>query len=243
MKVKLARRIPYAEIDANFQWKLGFLFRSLLEVAVKHSEAVGLGSRLMVDNGFAWVLHRIGLDVIRYPEYRESIDVVTWSRGYKGFKAFREFEIYAGPERILAGTSVWLYLDLQRKRLNRIPPAVHQAYQAIDASALDLDITGWKPSSDCISDFKMEISTRNSDYDPLGHVNSAVYFDYVDTLVARFRGGETRIAGIQLQYSKEIDRSVGAVAAGLSMSQAPDAFNLAIQSSKKTHAVGAVRLR
>jgi medium-chain acyl-[acyl-carrier-protein] hydrolase len=238
MNVKLTRNIRYAEIDANFQWKLGFLFRSLLEVAVKHSEKVGLGSRLMVDNGFVWILNRIGLEVVRYPEYRESVDVVTWSRGYKGFKAFRDFEIYAGPERIAAGTSVWLYLDLQRKRLHRIPPDIHEAYKIVEEKALGKDISTWKPPREIDPDFEVAITTRNSDFDPLGHVNSAVYFDYLDTLASRFGNEKQKISALCLQYTKEIDRSVQSVTAELGSSGGAGACRFGIRSAGVLHASG-----
>ena len=88
----------------------------------------------------------------------------------------------------------------------------------------------------------MEISTRNSDYDPLSHVNSAAYFDYVDTLVARSHGGKTRIAGIQLQYSKEIDRSVNSIAAGLESSSEDNVCRFKIYSAGVIHASGEMRL-
>jgi acyl-ACP thioesterase len=241
MKVRLNRKIRYFEIDSHFQWKLGFLFRSLLEVAVMHSEKVGLGSRLMVANGFVWILNKIGMEVERYPDYQEAIEVVTWSRGCKGFKAYRDFEIYAGEEKIASASSIWLYFDMQRRKLSRIPNELIETYTTENAAAMQDNLDTWKPVHDFSAEFSIDISTRASDYDPLGHVNSAVYFDYLDSMVHRFSSGKDRLASLRLQYIREIDRTRDAVQAGL-VGEDRERYRFAIRSDETTHSAGELTL-
>jgi medium-chain acyl-[acyl-carrier-protein] hydrolase len=42
------------------------------------------------------------------------------------------------------------------------------------------------------------MTTRLSDYDPMGHVNNSVYFDYVETLLFSYLNKERKIKKIKV---------------------------------------------
>jgi len=241
MKVTLDRQINYFEVDSNFTQSLKSFFQMLQEAAVHHSETVNVDSADLVQAGTVWVLNRMAVDIRRLPEYRESIQVITWSKGMRGFRAYRDFAVFAGNEQLAAATSLWLYFDLNRRRLIRIPPEYRETYTAETDSALAADLDSFRPETDFSPDVETRISLRQSDIDPLGHVNNAVYLDYIDTLLACSRKTAAhRLKNLKMLFQNEINREVETVTAGLSGSGTDWRFK--IFSADTIHAAGELRL-
>ena len=226
MKVTLTREIDYAQVDSQCNQKLGSFFKLIQEAAVLHSEQVGFDTQTLLDRGEVWILNAMEAEIYRYPELREEVSVVTWHKKSKGFKAFRDFNVYCGDEKLAAASSVWLYFDLTKKRLMRVPVETGRVYSTENESAFDGVIESWKPVENFAPEFETGISVRSSDFDPLKHVNNAVYFDYLETLVDRSGGRKKQITGIKIQYKKEIDSQVTIVKAGLKETDTGCCFKL-----------------
>lgn len=69
------------------------------------------------------MLTQLGLRAIRWPGPGEALEVITWpSRRTAGARAWREFEILsASGEVLVEAASVWLVVDLERRRPVRLP--------------------------------------------------------------------------------------------------------------------------
>jgi len=238
MKIEMTRQVEYFDITPDYEMKLGALFKLFQEAAVSHSEQAGFASRKLVDAGSVWVLNKMTAEIVRYPQYLEEIRIVTWHRGSKGFKSYRDFLVYAGSEKLAAATSLWLFYDLKRKRLMRVPETTAGAYTVESDMALDTDIDALKPNGAFIPEFTTDITTRFGDYDPQGHVNNAVYFDYLDTLVHRAFDGRKRVQSVSMCFQKEIDRTIDQLSAGLSAVAPVCSFKLF--SNNRIFAVGEV---
>jgi len=215
MKVTLTRNINYAEVDADFNQNLGSFFKLIQEAAVVHSENVGYDSKTLLDCGEVWILNALEAEIYRYPRLREEIRVETWHKQSKGFKAFRDFCVYAGDEKLAAASSLWLYFDIKKKRLTWVPAETGAVYTSEAEDALDGVLPSWKPTETFTPEFKIDLCVRHSDFDPLNHVNNAVYLDYLETLAARFGDRRQQVTGFRIQYKKEIDRTVSLIRAGL----------------------------
>ncbi|MCP3955161.1 MAG: hypothetical protein GY697_23525 [Desulfobacterales bacterium] len=215
MKVIHTRIIDYAEVDADFNQNLGAFFKLIQEAAVMHSEKVGYDTQTLLERGEVWILNALDAEIYRYPQLREKVRVETWHKQSKGFKAFRDFYVYSGDEKLAAASSLWLYFDTRKKRLTRVPAETGQVYTNEAEDALDGSIASWKPREVFTPEFETDICVRHSDFDPLNHVNNAVYLDYLETLVARCDDCPRQVVGIKIQYKKEIDRTVTTLKAGL----------------------------
>ncbi len=217
MKIQQAHRVAYTEVKPDYTIQLRSLLGLLQDAAVAHSEQVGLGSREQCQAGTVWVMNKMAVDIARMPQYQETIRVETWHRGSRGFRAYRDFLVFSGSQRLVAATSLWLYFDMAAKRLQRIPAEISQAYteEPEDAGCGDLD--RWKPAAmaDEGDGFRMVFTTRASDFDPLGHVNHTVYFDMLETLVERAVGPEAVLRRLRIHFQKEIARQVTEVGAAL----------------------------
>ncbi len=213
---RLSRTIDYFQSATDGHVKLEALMKILQNAALDHVHEVDRDSRVLIAEGHAWILNKIALTIVRRPFYGETLTVDTWHRGTKGFKSYREYEIRSGEEKVAAATSSWLYLDLNRRRVVKVPMETDDVYGVRPQFALDLDIENWRPDKNLKPDFIMDITTRKSDYDMLGHVNNAVYFDYLDTLIHRSVNGSSTVKSIFIQYNKEVGGNVGLVKAGMS---------------------------
>ncbi|MBI9084849.1 MAG: hypothetical protein JEZ11_14750 [Desulfobacterales bacterium] len=234
----MERPLDYFDVDSRFGLKLVSLFRYFQEAAVMHSERVGIGSRTLVNDGTVWILNKIAAEIIRYPEYGETVTVTTWSRGAKGFKAFRDFVVSSGDQRLAVAASIWLYFDMKRKRIVRVPGDLIEAYSVEDETVLDLDLDAWRPEAEFEPEAHIEITTRSSDFDPLGHVNNSLYFDYLETMASRAFAANGRIGELKIQFQKEIGARCRAVRAG--GLNADDGCRFKIFSDDKVHAAGSM---
>ncbi len=240
MKITLTRKIDYADVGVDFNQNLGSFFKLIQEAAVIHSEKVGYDTQSLLDRGEVWILNALQAEIYRYPQLREEISVVTWHKQSKGFKAFRDFSIYAGGEKLAAASSLWLYFDIRKKRLARVPVETGHVYTSEAEDAMDSSIASWKPREDFTPEFETDICVRHSDFDPLNHVNNAVYLDYLETLVDRSGDHRKKVTGIKIQYKKEIDRTVATLQAGLQPTNAGCGFKL--YDEKNLFAVGEMDL-
>jgi medium-chain acyl-[acyl-carrier-protein] hydrolase len=215
MKFILKRRIDFTAIDSNFVLTLHSLVKLLQEAAIEHSNQAGIGSKQLIKDGSAWILYQYGIEVTKWAVYEEDIEVVTWHRGMKGFKAYREFEVYSGNQKIAAASAVYLYYDIKKQKIKRIPENAKTLYSVEDGVSLKEDLEKWKPLPKFDHEFDVSITTRLSDFDPMGHVNNSVYFDYVETLLFSYLTRERKIKKIKIQFVKEIDKSVKTIKSGL----------------------------
>lgn len=205
MKVSITRTLNYFDIGTDYRITLGALFRVLQEASGKHADDA---ENAMTAVGRRWILSRIAADIDRYPVYGETVTAVTWHRTSKGYKTYREYELYAGDARVASATTVWLYYDLDTRRLLKIPPDTGAKYGTVDQTATRFDIDAWKPEAEIDPDHTTRITTRPTDYDPLNHVNNAVYFDYLSTLLCRNGFDPGLLKSIHLHYNKQIGRDI-----------------------------------
>lgn len=101
----------------------------LFETAAgEHAAALGVGIRALRREGRAWMLVQLGLLAHRWPEAGQDVLVRTWpSRRTAGARAWREFELLDADGRLLAeAASVWLIVDLARRRPARLPAFLHE---------------------------------------------------------------------------------------------------------------------
>jgi acyl-ACP thioesterase len=215
MKIEQTAMVDYDEVDTDFRLKLPVLFQRLQRAALNHSESVGLGPERMVTDGGVWILSRLRVKIYRMPVYREAVTVRTWHKGSAGFRAGREFLVLCGNESVAAATSQWLYFDLARKRIAKIPESVTEPYTAEVEDVLKPGAIEFKVDKKFDPDKTLTLTTREGDFDPNGHVNNAVYMEYLNTLIKRTGAGKGDVGQIGIQYLKEITRQVSTIQAGV----------------------------
>jgi len=240
MKIKYTSEIDYFETNPSFQTPPSVLFQLLQSSAVIHSEKVGYRMDELIEQGLGWILNKLDMKVYRYPGYKERLDIFTWSRGIKGVKAKREFEIFSGKEKLLAASSIWVYVDSKQMKIKRIPDGMNDIYTTESHVALNEKLDRWKTKTDFSSDFEICISTRLSDYDPMEHINNTIYIEFLETALHRMIQERIRLSALRIQYYKEIDASVTDVTTGIKKTE--DSYSFKIFNNTSIFAAGEMEL-
>lgn len=203
MKVTISRKTNYFEADPSFNIRLCPMFRMLQEAALEHSEKAGWGMKKMSARKSVWIITKFRTELIRPVTFGEDLRVVTWSKAVDNLRALREFEIYSGDEKVAAASSVWVFLDLEQKKICMIPEHAASDYGTEGGNAIDFNLVRWKVSAHFTPSNQCRISTRFSDFDTNGHINNTVYIDYAEHLVSQLPG-RPKIKTFTINFSKEI---------------------------------------
>lgn len=236
MKIEYPRRIGFHELDQGFSLRLKPLLNYMQEAAALHSDRAGYANPQLLNIGRAWVLHRMVIQIHRLPALGDELRVVTWHRGGRGVRSYRDFEIYAAGEKVVSAGSLWLFIDTVKKKILKVPGDVSEKYEMEEEEALAVDIDKWRPNFSFEPANAVSIPVRPSDYDPLGHVNNAVYFDYVEILMERLLHRPEKKGMLFMQYSNEIQQEIEVLWGELKSKKGGFIFRLV--STGGTHAVG-----
>lgn len=215
MKVSDNRVVKYSEVDAGFRLRLSWACRWFQEVAGRHAEQAGEPLREMRESGFAWILHRLAVRVMRLPELERAVEVVTWSRGIRDFKAFRDFVVQANGEPLLLGSSVWVHINHREGRVVRPGPDVATRYTTEPDCALPEDLDRWRPDARLAETVALPLATRACDFDSNGHLNNATYVDLVETALWRATGTPAVLRDLRIQFDRGIPPVQDTVTVGL----------------------------
>jgi acyl-ACP thioesterase len=189
----------------------------LQEAAGHHARDLGVSMQRLLDEGRAWVLAHLHLEIDRLPRWGETVAVATWPSGLDRLYATREFLLYAvdtaeasgaGPadapppdEAFARATSAWLMIDTDRRRPVRPPEAVRSIAPPDRPPALE------SPREDVPElervDRERTFGVRYHDLDVNRHVNNVRYVEWaVETLPAAVHD-RRRCTGLTLQFEAE----------------------------------------
>lgn len=201
----LETTVRFSEVDRDQVMLLPSLFQLLQEAAIRHADMYGVGANSISERGTSWVLNRLAVALTRYPRRDEALRVETWSTGVRGFRGYREFRLFSGEEQILAGSSLWLWIDLRTRTLTRVPPELEARFPVGGAGRPPHrpDLERLRFSAPVATAPATPVTVRYSDCDANGHVNNTAYFDYLQTALVH-QGRSPHPLRVELQYLREI---------------------------------------
>ncbi len=208
--IEKTHTIDFFDVDFKFNLTVEATARLFQNMATSHSSSIGAGQEFLFENGVVWFLHRLEMEFIKYPVLRDEIKMSTWHRGFKRYKGFREYlmESIEG-EPLVKGSSVWIFFDLEKKRISKIPNFISQQYEICDDNLFDGQIDEWNACGKINPETTIETDLRYSDFDINEHVNNTVYIGLLENLYHRTLDGSDKnpIKNIKIRYNREIDRS------------------------------------
>ncbi|MCP3872869.1 MAG: hypothetical protein GY699_06905 [Desulfobacteraceae bacterium] len=205
MKIEKKYTLGLFDVDSEFKLKIQSAARLFQEMATYHSTKIGAGPNVLFKMGVVWFLHRLEIEIFRYPLLGENLTMTTWSRGFKGFKGFREFNIQSSKGDIARGSSVWLFFNTKRKRISKVPDEISKLYEFESEKWFKKEINDHEFCGKIEPEKEIDISLRYSDFDVNGHVNNTVYLGFLETLYHKsINGNGELIKNIKIRFSKEI---------------------------------------
>jgi len=232
MRVTTARSIQMGEVSPDRHLRLDALVNIVQETALVHTHQVGIEMCSLLDSGRTWVLSKMALTLNRLPELEETLEVQTWSRSIQRFKGFREFTFSVDGQQIGAASTLWLYLDIRKRKPIRVPDHYANLYGSENIRAFNMDLEKWCPPETVRDKRPLTITTRLSDFDVNGHVNNAVILQYIETAMAHAnRDMPQDVRALQLAFEKEIPQDITVVEASLEQCGNSCNFQLGYNSS------------
>lgn len=149
----------------------------LQEAARRSAAAMGAGVERLAADGLAWVLQRLKIEVAAYPRLGESLWVTTWPRRFDRLVALRDFEVrHEGLERLAVATSRWVVVDLNTRRVVRLPDFIRQIPVPDRRPALEIEAADLPSVAQ--AEVERRLHVRRSDLDNVRHVNNTRYIDW-----------------------------------------------------------------
>ncbi|HEY4390057.1 MAG TPA: acyl-ACP thioesterase domain-containing protein, partial [Paenibacillus sp.] len=161
--------------DSMKRCRISTLLSWLQRIADEDVARLGLPIEDMMQQGMAWMLTTIDVELLRMPCYGDKIILESWHKGHKGVQWLRDFRIYGEQDEVIGqARSTWVLVDLEKRRILR-PSAL-----PLEISANDEDSVGDTPQKVQIpADIDLrpayDYTVRQSSIDMNGHVNNAQF--------------------------------------------------------------------
>jgi acyl-ACP thioesterase len=187
------------EVDYNKKTKLNSLFNYMQEAAFNHANNLGAGYEDLTNKGYIWVLSRVKIKVIRYPEWGEKITLETWPKGTNKLFALRDFILKdENNEEIVLATTAWLVLDSKSMRPQKVQALPFALPDNDGRYALDDELgklENWNTF-----EFETGRTAAYSDIDVNHHVNNAKYVEWIlDCFSEEFKSNK-HLKTLQLNF-------------------------------------------
>jgi acyl-ACP thioesterase len=178
------------------------LFAFLQEAAGGDAARGGYTMERLAEDGLVWMIQWMRVEVDRYPVRGETLAVTTWARRLDRALAWREFDVVdASRARVAVGTSRWAVVDVEARRLVRLPEFVRRSPVPDRPPALDRGPSTLEPAEPAELERRFEV--RRGDLDTVRHVNNTRYVEWALETVPDDVQASSRPSAIEIAFRRE----------------------------------------
>ena len=161
----------------------------------------------LLEQGLAWMLQRLVVEVENWPVEQDEIVVATWPTRFGGAAAERSFAVTDAAGRDLArASSRWAVVDLRARRAVRLPDFIRRLPVAEPA---DVDSGGSVPEiprgTPVLGEVRVQV--RRADLDVVGHANNTRYVEWALEAVPDDWASEQELAAFDVAFRREARRA------------------------------------
>jgi len=186
-------KVRYSECGSRGTLTLAKIIDYFQDSSSAHSEELGAGMKFLEEQGGAWVLNSWQLEVNRYPDIMEEIELNTWPSDFKGVFGPRSFCMKGENGEVLAlARTLWVYIDVKTGRPAKPSEELIQKYEIEPAIEMEevsrkIQIPKEMEAIDYISVRKYHIDTNQ-------HVNNSQYVQMaLETFPQSFSAKKLRV--------------------------------------------------
>lgn len=190
-------------VDFMGNLTMGVLGNHLLNCAGFHASDRGFGIAELNQHQYTWVLSRLAIELEEFPRQYESFSIETWVENVYRLFTDRNFALLdKNGTPIGYARSVWAMIDLETRK-----PAdlltLHGG--SISDYICDKECPIAKPGRIKVSQSEpvAEVSTKYSDIDINGHVNSIKYIEHILNLFPMDIFKEKQVKRFEMAYVAE----------------------------------------
>ena len=192
--------VRHHECGPRGNMKLQLLLDCLQDIAAEHAEMLGCGMEDLVESKRLWVLSRLRLRILRFPQLKEKLLLSTYPSGHDRLSAFRQYHILSGSgEELVQASSAWVMLDGNTFRpvsmdkvfaeplpLNEEKPRFFDSFERLAP-----------PEGEETCAFRVGAG----DIDLNCHLNNAVYARYIEDVLEHLqKGASLKIREVQINF-------------------------------------------
>ncbi|MFP8489024.1 acyl-[acyl-carrier-protein] thioesterase [Gracilimonas sp. Q87] len=171
-------KIRANEVDTHGKATFSALCSLFQEVAGNHALKLNFDITQLQEQDLTWVLHRMDIEIYRFPEWREKILIETWPAAGDALRAYRDYKILDnGGNTIGVCLSYWMMINIKTRRPSRMPKEVLNMRLTDIDHVLEPNNNRLRPFNE--SNHPRYFEVRNSDLDMNDHVNNARYVEWV----------------------------------------------------------------
>jgi YbgC/YbaW family acyl-CoA thioester hydrolase len=176
-------RVRSYEGDAWRMVPTGVMLRYMEQSAVMAAADVGYGSAFHEEHGSAWVVRRVTLVMHEPVHYTDELSITTWISHFARVRGGREYRVTNAEtgQTLYTAITEWVYLNRQTLAPMPIPPRVAADFDVPGAPLQEYDPPPVERNA--LAEFFVERTAEWHEVDSMGHVNNAVYADWLDDAV------------------------------------------------------------
>lgn len=177
------RKVTYSEVSADNKVSAAQIVRYFQDCSIMQSESLGVGVDYLAQQHKVWLLASWQIRFLRRPKLGEMLHTCTWPYAFETIYGYRNFTLQDSQGEYLAyANSIWVLVDTQTGRFEKLTPADVEAYEQNEKFPMDYAPRKirlpkeWEKQED--------FAVTRADIDTNGHVNNARYvdmaFEYLD---------------------------------------------------------------
>ena len=103
--------ISAGDVNAEGEFGLPHITSSLIDIATRHANSLGIGNPVMADLNAGWVLSRLTVEMESYPVANDECIVETWVEEWNRHYSMRSFRLSSPDGRIYGfARSIWMVM-------------------------------------------------------------------------------------------------------------------------------------
>ena len=187
------------DVDMFRRLRTSELFRLLQEASIRHTEQLGMGRDKTLDRGILWVLLMQRAEILRMPEYDETVVLKSWpgKTMHLLFPRFYSLETADG-EPLLKASALWSLVDRDTRKV--VFPEKYGVVIEGVVTGEEIAMPGAvrKDACACERDFTVPYSF----VDLNGHMNNTRYFDLAEDCAGAAAAGKL-LRSVSVEYQNE----------------------------------------
>ena len=202
LKKAYSFKIQPQYVDFQFRVTMAALGDILLTTAGLNADDNGFGLRRLHEMNSAWVLSRMAIEMTRFPEQYETIQVETWVEEVGRANTTRNFCIRDEKNEIIGNAcSVWVFFDMTTRRAKDLQTldGIHD-FASGELGLIDKPTKLHAVDGEEYDGFKV----KYSDIDINGHVNSIRYIQWISDCFTLNRYRKYQVKRFEINYMTEM---------------------------------------
>ena len=176
MKCVFSREMMILPSQCDFSGRLGVpdAFGLFMDIATEHAEALGIGTRVLMERDLFWLTSRTRARFLKRPRMTETVTVSTWPETPERSRCNRDYVIERGGEVLVEGKTEWMVTNLKTGRLHPADSVFPEGLELETRRVLpepfmrlNEDFTGAEDVGTYV--------VRSTDIDLGGHMNNVAY--------------------------------------------------------------------